>query len=77
MRPRMLLTNSKRLDLMEQSYKRAGDLFSVGDLEYDEEKEAHIVKDVAYCIEQANNWKNSAGDYAEDDLDPEKWSFLP
>lgn len=47
------------------------DFFSVGDLEYDEEKETHIVKDVDYCIEQAEDWKNSRGDYAEDDVDPE------
>ena len=47
------------------------DFFSVGDLEYDEEKESRIVKDVDYCIEQAEDWKNSRGDYAEDDVNLE------
>ena len=49
----------------------SNDFFSVGDLEYDEEKEAHIVKDVDYCVEQAEDWKNSRGDYTEDDADPD------
>lgn len=32
---------------------------------YDKEKEAYIVKDVDYCIEQAQDWKNSEGDFRD------------
>ena len=49
----------------------SGDFFSVGNLEYDEESEAHVIKSVDYCIKQAEDWKNSRGDYAEDDVNPE------
>ena len=34
----------------------ANDFFDAGLLPYDEEAEAYIVNDVAYCIEQAQEW---------------------
>lgn len=42
----------------------SNDFYDVGCLEYDEEKDAYIVDDVEYCIEQAMDWKNSEGDYS-------------
>ena len=45
----------------------SADFFEAGALDYDEEKEAYVVEDVDYCIEQAEDWENSRGDYAEDE----------
>lgn len=42
------------------------DFFDAGLLEYDSEKDVYIVKDVDYCIEQANDWRDSIGDYRDD-----------
>lgn len=48
------------------------DFFDAGILEYNEELDASIVKDVDYCIEQANDWKNAVGDFYEPDADPDE-----
>ena len=40
--------------------------FEAANLPYDEESDAYIVKDVNYCIDQAYDWQNSEGDFAED-----------
>ena len=45
----------------------SNDFFDIGDLPRDEEKEASIVEDVDYCVGQAQDWKNSAGDYMDDE----------
>ena len=45
------------------------DFFEAGNLEYDEDLESYIVEDVAYCIEQAMDWKNADGDFYEPDTD--------
>lgn len=45
------------------------DFFAVGDLQYDDEKEAYIVDDVDYLVDYANDWKNNTGDFAIDDSD--------
>lgn len=45
----------------------SNDFFSVGSLPFDEEKQAYVVEDVDYCIEQALDWKNSVGDFADDE----------
>lgn len=45
------------------------DFFEVGALPYDEEKDAYVVDDVDYCVEYANDWKNSTGDFHDDEPD--------
>ena len=45
------------------------DFFEVGNLEYDEGKDAHVVSDVDYCIEQAIDWKNGVGDFYNPDAE--------
>lgn len=45
----------------------SADFFEVGQLDRDTEKDAYVVEDVDYCIEQANDWKNSEGDFSEED----------
>ena len=42
------------------------DFFEVGQLPYDDEKDAYIVDDVDYCIEYAKDWQNCRGDFSED-----------
>jgi len=39
------------------------DFFNTGELEYDEDDDAYIVNSIEYCIEQATDWANDAGDY--------------
>lgn len=46
------------------------DFFAAGNLPYDEDMNAYIVEDVDYCIEQADDWKNSRGDYYDPDVTP-------
>lgn len=41
----------------------SADFFDAGLLPYDEEIGAHRVKNVAYCIEQAEDWRDGIGDY--------------
>lgn len=51
----------------------SNDFFEVGRLEFaDKDQEIYIVNDVDYCIEQANDWKNNAGDHYYEDADPEE-----
>ena len=52
------------------------DLFEVGCLEYDEDADAYLVDDVEYCIEQANDWKMSRGDYSEAEYDENNTVFV-
>ena len=40
------------------------DFFQVGSLSYDEEKEAYIVDDVDYLIDQAKDYIAGTGDFA-------------
>ena len=42
------------------------DFFDAGSLEYDEKLDAYRVKDVDYCIDQANDWADGVGDFSED-----------
>lgn len=73
----MRLTDGKRtINIEMQVWEENGctgygpdfslDFFNAGDLPYDEEKELYIVDDVDYCIDQANDWKNSIGDFSCD-----------
>lgn len=50
----------------------SADFFCVGLLELDEEKNAYIVPDVDYCIEQAQDFQHARGDFFDnrDDCDP-------
>ena len=45
----------------------SSDFFQVGGLKYNEGLEAYIVDDVEYCIDQAMDWKDSEGDFSEDE----------
>lgn len=54
----------------------SNDFFEVGSLERDEEAEAYLVDDVEYCIEQANDWKMSRGDYSEAEFDENNTVFV-
>ena len=42
----------------------SNDFFEVESLEFDEELEAYKVKDVDYCIDYANDWRKSTGDFS-------------
>ena len=44
----------------------SNDFFCIGDLRRDNERDAYIVGDVDYCIDQADDWKHSRGDFADD-----------
>ena len=44
---------------------RSADFFSAGSLLFDPITEAYVVPDVDYCISQAEDWKNSTGDFFE------------
>lgn len=50
----------------------SADFFEIGGLKKDEEKEAYTVKDVDYCLEQANDWKNYQGDFYDPDAQEEE-----
>ena len=43
------------------------DFFEVGVLPYDEKRDAYVVDDVDYCIEYAMDWKDSKGDFHDDE----------
>lgn len=42
------------------------DFFNAGGLKFDESSNAYIVEDVDYCIDQAEDWKESRGDFCDD-----------
>jgi hypothetical protein len=44
----------------------SGDFFEVGGLPYDEETDTYTVHDVDCCIEQAEDWRQCRGDFADD-----------
>lgn len=73
----MVLTNSKKtVNIIMKEWNGSGygpdwsnDFFGTGVLEKIEDDNygtAYIVRDVDYCIEQAEDWKNMRGDYAEE-----------
>lgn len=43
------------------------DFYDAGALNYDEEHDIYHVEDVAYCVEQANDWVNYQGDWDDPD----------
>ena len=47
------------------------DFFEVGALPYDEKRDAYVVDDVDYCIEYAMDWKDSKGDFHDDEPNPD------
>ena len=69
----MKLTDGKRVvEIRMQVWNGNGydpdwsnDFFEAGGLPFNEEVDAHIVADVDYCIEQAQDWENKQGDYAD------------
>lgn len=67
-----LMDNKKAVEIRmygANGVEWSDDFFEVGNLEYDEEKGAHVVSDVDYCVEQANDWKNGVGDFYNPDVD--------
>lgn len=46
------------------------DFFEIGGLKFDEEKNAYVVRDVDYLIEQAFDWKHALAEYPIDELTP-------
>lgn len=42
------------------------DFFNAGNLEYIPETDIYKVPDVDYCVEQAQDWKQSKGDFCDD-----------
>lgn len=53
------------------------DFFNAGNLAYNAENDAYIVKDVDYCIEQANDWKECIADFSmESDPDNNRAVFI-
>lgn len=50
----------------------SGDFYSVGGLRYNDDLEAFEVDDVNYCIDQANDWRNAEGDFAESEPNKEE-----
>lgn len=40
------------------------DFFNAGNLAYNAENDAFIVKDVDYCIDQSNDWKECVADFS-------------
>lgn len=45
----------------------SADFFEVGGLKRDEERDAYIVNDVDYCVEQAEDWEKGKGDFYYDE----------
>lgn len=45
----------------------SADFFEAGGLYYDDEKDTYTVQDVDYCIDQAIDWRDSKGDFADDE----------
>lgn len=69
-----LMDNKKTVEIRmygANGVEWSDDFFEVGNLEYDEGKDAHVVSDVAYCIEQAYDWKNGVGDFYNPDAEVE------
>lgn len=55
----------------------SNDFFEVGCLEHDEEDDTlYLVDDVEYCIEQANDWKMSKGDFNEAEYNENNTVFV-
>jgi len=47
------------------------DFFDVGALRYDEELDAYNVPDIDYCLNQAQDFANGAGDFASAEETPD------
>lgn len=52
------------------------DFFNAVSLPYDDETDTYTVEDVDYCIEQANDWRLSRGDFYGDELDENRCVFV-
>lgn len=49
----------------------SADFFDAGTLKYDQDKDAYVVDDVDYCVEQAEDCIACRGDYADNIPDPD------
>lgn len=54
----------------------SADFFEAGGLRFNAEREAYIVDSVDYCIEQAQDWQNSTGDYSMYEPDENNMVFV-
>ena len=71
----MRFTDGKRTVEIRMSFQNGNeytldfstDFFEAGSLKYDKEKDAYFVKDVDYCIAYAKDWKNTEGDFIDDE----------
>lgn len=73
-----LTDGNKTVEIIMQVWKYneyspdwSGDFF--GPLPYDEEKEAYIVEDVDYCIEEAAAWRLGIGEYNDNTNNEERY----
>lgn len=71
----MKLTDGKRIIEIEMRVGNgpdwSADFFTAGALQYDETKDAYIVPDLDYCIDQARDWETSQGECADDTPNPD------
>ena len=78
------LTDGKKIAEIEMMVREGSgytpdlsyDFFEVGNLEYDEKLEAYKVKDVDYCIDQANDWRKSTGDFSDNEPNENNTVFV-
>lgn len=54
------------IDFSVSALDFSADFFAVGGLYYSEVFDAYLVEDIDYLVEQAGDWKNLIGDYADD-----------
>ena len=52
------------------------DFFEAGGFPYNSETDTYTVNDVDYCIEQAEDWRDSKGDFAEDEPNENNMVFV-
>lgn len=80
----MKITDGKKtVDIRMMAWEGSGyspdwstDFFNAGLLEYDRENDVYIVDDVDYCIEQAEDWRDSRGDFRDDEPNENNMVFV-
>lgn len=58
-----MCVTSEANGVFTQSENFAEEFFDVGALHYNEELNAYKVRDVEYCAEQMDDWRDAVGDY--------------
>lgn len=54
----------------------SNDFFEAAKLKYNPETDAYTVEDIDYCIDQANDWKESIGDFSGEEPNENKTVFI-